>query len=292
MKATFQPIADFFTLTYGQKLFLLATVPLILAVTLISIVVTNQSRALAEREIAALETQLISTKREELKNYLSIARTSFVNTYGRAAPDDEAAKLQVTQLLSAILYGQDGYFFVFDYDGNNLVAPRQTYLINRNWSGLEDATGVAITDELIRIARTGGGYHSFDWPKPSTGETGRMIVYVNGLQDWRWVVGTQCARRRRRPDRTNLALHRGHRNCGDHRGVLVGSRAQYPRTQAGGCKAQRPHPTDHRHPRRRTRAGGTRIARRDQPNAGGGALRTRTHKTAPTNGGRPDRRKP
>jgi len=159
-------------------------------VTLISIVVTNQSRALAEREIAALETQLISTKREELKNYLSIARTSFVNTYGRAAPDDEAAKLQVTQLLSAILYGQDGYFFVFDYDGNNLVAPRQTYLINRNWSGLEDATGVAITDELIRIARTGGGYHSFDWPKPSTGETGRMIVYVNGLQDWRWVVGT------------------------------------------------------------------------------------------------------
>ena len=190
MKAMFQPLADFFTLNYGQKLFLLATVPLIVAVTIISIVVTNQSRALAEREIAALEAQLISTKREELKNYLSIARTSFVNTYGRAAPDDDDAKLEVSQVLSAILYGQDGYFFVFDYDGNNLVAPRQTYLINRNWSGLEDSSGVAITDELIRIARTGGGYHSFDWPRPSTGEPGRMVVYVNGLQDWRWVVGT------------------------------------------------------------------------------------------------------
>lgn len=190
MKASLQRALDAVTLSYGQKLFLLATVPLIIAVTLISIVVTNQSRALAEREIAALEAQLISTKREELKNYLSIARTSFVNTYGRAAPDDDAAKLQVTQVLSAILYGQDGYFFVFDYDGNNLVAPRQTYLINRNWSGLEDDSGVAITDELIRIARTGGGYHSFDWPRPSTGQIGRMIVYVNGLQDWRWVVGT------------------------------------------------------------------------------------------------------
>jgi two-component system NarL family sensor kinase len=89
-----------------------------------------------------------------------------------------------------MLYGQDGYFFVFDYDGNNLVAPRQTYLINKNWTGLEDENGVPITDELIRIARTGGGYHSFDWPKPTTRETARMIVYVNGLQDWRWVIGT------------------------------------------------------------------------------------------------------
>jgi len=50
--------------------------------------------------------------------------------------------------------------------------------------------GTPITSELIRIARSGGGYHSFDWPKPSTGETERMIVYVNGLQDWRWAVGT------------------------------------------------------------------------------------------------------
>ncbi|WP_373636681.1 cache domain-containing protein [Yoonia sp. BS5-3] len=183
-------LKDRYAISYGQKVFLLATLPLIVAVSLIFVVVTSQSRQLAEREIQALETQLIETKRAELKNYLSIARTAFINTYGRAAPDDEEAKLAVTRELSAMLYGQDGYFFVFDYDGNNLVAPRQTYLIGRNWSGLTDLNGTAITDELIRIARTGGGYHSFDWPKPSTGATERMIVYVNGLQDWRWAIGT------------------------------------------------------------------------------------------------------
>ena len=179
-----------FSISYGQKVFLLATLPLVVAVFLIFLVVTGQSRQLAEREIQALEAQLIQAKREELKNYLSIARTAFVNTYGRAAPDDAAAKLSVTRELAAMLYGPDGYFFVFDYDGNNLVAPRQTYLIGRNWTGLEDRNGNDITDELIRIARTGGGYHSFDWPKPSTGEIARMIVYVNGLQDWRWAIGT------------------------------------------------------------------------------------------------------
>jgi len=183
-------LRDIFTISYGQKVFLLATLPLIVAVFLITLVVTAQSRQLAEREIQALEAQLIQTKREELKNYLSIARTAVVNTYGRAAPDDEDAKLAVSRELAAMLYGQDGYFFVFDYEGNNLVAPRQTYLIGKNWTGLEDLNGTPITDELIRIARTGGGYHSFDWPKPSTGATERMIVYVNGLQDWRWAIGT------------------------------------------------------------------------------------------------------
>lgn len=177
-------------LRYGQKVFLLATLPLILAVAAIAILVTNQSRQLAEREINALEQQLLTAKREELKNYLFIARTAVGHIYGTAAPYDEAAKQEVRQILSSLLYGQDGYFFVFDYDGTNLVAPRQTYLIEKNWRGLKDVNGIPITDPLIDLARTGGGYHSFDWPKPSTGETARMEVYVAGYQDWKWAVGT------------------------------------------------------------------------------------------------------
>lgn len=178
------------TMTYSQKLTLLAAVPLLLAVAAITILVTNQSRQLAEREIQQLQTELIAAKREELKNYLSLARTAIVNIYGRAAPDDEDAKLEVMRILSSMLYGQDGFFYVFDYQGNNLVAPRQTNLIGRNWSGLEDVNGIPITDVLIEQARTGGGYHAFDWFKPSTRETARVVTYTIGLQDWRWAIGT------------------------------------------------------------------------------------------------------
>jgi len=175
---------------YGQKLFLTATLPFIAAAIVISVFVTLQSRQLAEREIAALESQLLAAKRDELRNYLAMARTAFVNIYGRAAPDDEAAKLEVTQILSGMLYGQDGYFFVYDYDGTNLVSPRNTDLIGRNWSGATDRNGVPVTDRLIELARSGSGYHSYEWTKPSTGEPAQMISFVIGLQDWRWVVGT------------------------------------------------------------------------------------------------------
>ncbi|MFN3936665.1 MAG: cache domain-containing protein [Gemmobacter sp.] len=177
-------------ITYGQKLFLLATLPLVLAVSAISWIVIGEARQTAEREIATLEAALIEAKQAELRNYTSIARTAFGIIYGNALPSDTRAKRQVAQILAAMVYGRDGFFFVYDYDGRNIVSPRQTWLIERNWKGLADSEGTPVVDRLIEQARRGGGYHSYLWPKPTTGEEARMITYVQGLQDWRWAVGT------------------------------------------------------------------------------------------------------
>ena len=179
-----------YRLGYGQKLLLLATIPLILAVSIISVLVLNQSRQLAEREIAALETQLIEAKKDELRNYVTQARNGFYFVYGNAAPDDQSAKDKVPQILAAMIYGKDGFFFVYDYDGNNIVSPRQTDMINQNWSGLTDSEGTPVVDALIEVARTGAGYHTYLWPKPSTGEEAQIISYVVGFPSWRWAVGT------------------------------------------------------------------------------------------------------
>jgi len=178
-------------LSYGQKIFLLATLPLIVAALAISLLVAREARQMADREIAGLERELIDAKKEELKNYLSIARTAFGIIYGNALPHDEKAKREVLQILAAMTYGSEGFYFVYDYDGKNLVSPRQTWLIERNWKGLTDASGTPVVDEFIRIARSeGAGFHSYVWPKPSSGERGMMVSYVIGLQDWRWAVGT------------------------------------------------------------------------------------------------------
>jgi two-component system NarL family sensor kinase len=176
--------------SYGQKLTLLAAVPLILAVAAIALLVALQSRALAEREIATLENQLIEAKKIELRNYVTQARNGFYFVYGSAAPDDDEAKELVKQILAAMIYGDDGQFFVYDYDGNSLVSPRQTDRINQNWSGQTDSDGTPVVDALIRIARDGAGYHSYNWPKPSTGKEARMITYVTSFPSWQWAVGT------------------------------------------------------------------------------------------------------
>lgn len=179
-----------FSISYGQKMFLLASVPLVLAVSAIAFLVAAQSRALAEREIRSLEEQLIEAKKQELRNYVTQARNGFYFVYGSAAPDDEAAKQQVKQILAAMIYGDEGFFFVYDYDGNNIVSPRQTDLINKNWLDYQDSEGTPVVSEFLWTARSGAGYVEHLWPKPSTGEEARMITYITSFPSWRWAVGT------------------------------------------------------------------------------------------------------
>ena len=177
-------------LNYGQKVFLLAALPLVLAVAAIATVVNFQSRALFEQEIAIVEDRLLGAKKSELINYMSLARTSIAHIYGNAAPDDDEAKKQVMQILAALTYGPDGYFFVYDYDGKNLVSPKQTNLIGKNWIDAQDGNGNPVVSQLIDLARQGGGTMHYVWPKPSTGRTADIFSYVVGLQDWQWAVGT------------------------------------------------------------------------------------------------------
>jgi two-component system NarL family sensor kinase len=177
-------------LSYGQKLFILAAVPMILAVAAITAVVAVQSRASAEREIRQLETQLIEAKKRELRNYVTQARNAVFFLYGNARVDDIDRKDRVQQILSAMIYGEEGFFFVYDYDGKNIVSPRQTWLINTNQIDLTDSEGTPVVQEFIRVARSGSGYVEHLWPKPTTGEEARMISYVTIFPAWRWVVGT------------------------------------------------------------------------------------------------------
>ncbi|QHQ37314.1 histidine kinase [Algicella marina] len=149
-----------------------------------------QARSLSEREIRFMELRLLEAKQAELVNYMSLARTAIQHIYGNAAPDDATAKREVAQILAAMTYGDDGFFFVYDYAGNNIVSPKQTYLINKNWYDAEDRNGGKVVQELISRARSGGGYHRYPWPQPSTGETAQMYSYVIGFQDWQWALGT------------------------------------------------------------------------------------------------------
>ncbi|UOA27014.1 cache domain-containing protein [Pseudosulfitobacter sp. DSM 107133] len=185
-----QRLWSFFTFSYAQKLLLVAAMPLVLAMAAIAILVTVQSRELANREIRALESQLIAAKKAELRNYVTQARNGFYFIYGNAAPDDEAAKKRVKQILAAMIYGREGFFFVYDYDGTNLVSPRQTDRIGGNWMDETDAEGTPVVRDLINIARQGDGYLTHLWPKPSTGKDARMISYVTSFPSWQWAVGT------------------------------------------------------------------------------------------------------
>ncbi|MEH6632504.1 MAG: cache domain-containing protein [Halopseudomonas aestusnigri] len=173
-----------------QKVLLLATVPLILAISAISFLVTYQAQSLAKEEIAAFERNMLNAKKLELLNYLSLAQTSIGHIYDPANADNQNAKEQVKEILKTLTYGTDGYFFVYDFEGTNLVHPKQPELIGKNWWELEDTTGNLVIQNLISRARDGGGFHRYLWGKPSSGEIADKISYAVPLDKWNWMLGT------------------------------------------------------------------------------------------------------
>lgn len=168
----------------------LSVLPLVLAVLAITALVTHQSTELARTSIATFERNLLRAKETELLNLTQMAVSAIRSIYEAAGPDDEAAKEQVRQILSELDYGPDGYFFAYDYNGVNVVHPRQTFRHGQNWLDLVDPDGNRVIYNLIERAREGGGLHQYKWEQPSTGRIADKLSFAVGLDKWGWMLGT------------------------------------------------------------------------------------------------------
>lgn len=177
-------------LTLRQQILALATIPLILAILAITGLVTSQSRELAQQGIIAFESNLLEAKRAELRNYTNLALSSIDHIYHNATPSDLDAQAEVTEILAELSYGEDGYFFVYDFAGNSIVHPRQPYRVGKNWIGLKDPDGNFVIRDLITIAQNGGGFYPYKWEKPSSSEVGDKLSYAVALGKWQWMIGT------------------------------------------------------------------------------------------------------
>ncbi|OHV81838.1 cache domain-containing protein [Ensifer sp. LCM 4579] len=168
----------------------LAIVPLIVAILTVTAFITWQSTTLVQSSIDTFEKNMLKAKENELLNLTNLALSAINEVYGKAGPDDEAAKEKVKAILKSLDYGRDGYFFVYDYDGNNLVHPRQDFRPGRNWLGLVDPDGDRVIANLIAKAKEGGGLHQYKWEKPSSGKLADKLSFAAGLDKWNWMIGT------------------------------------------------------------------------------------------------------
>lgn len=182
------------TMNLRLKVLLLAIIPLVLALGAVAYIATYQSAKLARHEIDVFEKTMIKAKQAELLNYVALALTSIDHLYNveetRSAEDEAEAQRLVKQVLDRLTYGTDGYFFVYDERGNNLVHPKQTWRVGKNYWELEDENGLKVIQRLIEEGRAGGGYVRYAWEQPSTGEVTDKIGYAVFLDRWNWMLGT------------------------------------------------------------------------------------------------------
>ena len=177
-------------LPYKTKIALLTLIPLILAIIVTAISTVKQTNDLAKIQAANFEQELINLKEKELANYLGLAYTAIDSVYENQTFERTYAQLEVYYTLKNIEFGQDGYFFVYDYNGVNIAHPRKPELEGKNLFNLKDERGNFMIQDLIKQAKSGGGYTRYLWDKPSGGKSIEKLGYSIGLDRWGWMIGT------------------------------------------------------------------------------------------------------
>lgn len=173
------------------KILLLAAVPLLAAMAAITVAVYLQGLKLAQMEKQVVETAWLGSKESELRHYVSLAYSAVAPL--QEAGDDPATRQRALDLLAQMEFGRDGYFFVYDLQGRNLMHPRQPELVGQELWDLRDTQGQPVIQNLLAAARRGGQHGEavhYLWERPSTRQNEEKLGYVVVLERWGWMLGT------------------------------------------------------------------------------------------------------
>jgi signal transduction histidine kinase len=167
-----------------------AGLPVVLVLLASLYFLDQNSRAAVATSVDAGRVLLSHRITDQLHNHVRVAVSSIADLYENASASDTVAQEKAKDILRNIRWGQDGYFFVFHFDGTNLVFPHDTSREGKNLIALGDADGKPLVRDLIATAQSGGGSYVYKWEKPTTRKVEEKISYVVGLDKWQWMVGT------------------------------------------------------------------------------------------------------
>ncbi|MBS4174092.1 methyl-accepting chemotaxis protein [Bacillus sp. FJAT-49736] len=82
--------------------------------------------------------------------------------------------------------GKNGYFFILDEKGNELAHPS---LEGKNVWDSKDQNGKYFIHELLKKAKAGGGFVSYDWPLPNNkSKQAEKTTYSEVDPNWGWAI--------------------------------------------------------------------------------------------------------
>jgi len=162
---------------------------------------SSQFDRLAEKQLSEFKSSLYELKDQELSDYVELAKTAIAPVYNNPTLSTKEAQARAQDILTALSYSDHGYltalsysdhgyFFVYDYDGNSIVHPKQPYRVGKNWIDLQDTNGKFVIVDLIEMSKKGGGIYSYRWEDPSTQKDAEKRSYILPLEKWDWFVGT------------------------------------------------------------------------------------------------------
>ncbi|EMK3315828.1 methyl-accepting chemotaxis protein [Vibrio vulnificus] len=171
-----------------NKLLLLTLIPLVLLTAMVTAVFYFNSVKSLDVELSEYRNELIETRKSELKAYLMMGVTAIKPLYDADVNGNN--QQQAKQILKAMRFESDGYFFAYDSKGVNALHAIKPELEGKNLYGMKDDNGVAVIAGLIDASQKGDGFLYFSWHKPTINAQAPKLGYAEYLPKWDWVLGT------------------------------------------------------------------------------------------------------
>lgn len=172
-----------------QRIIFMALLPLLLAFAAIALALRHQGQTLSVQQHDTVEAAYRASKETELRNYVKLGTQAIAALYD-SGRDDQETQDKAKAILAKMEFGEDGYFFIYDLHGTNLMHPRLHNFVGNNYWDLRDAQGNLAIQKLIAQAKAGGGFVQYSWPKPSLQREAPKLAYVVMLERWGWMMGS------------------------------------------------------------------------------------------------------
>ncbi|MGL6265386.1 methyl-accepting chemotaxis protein [Aeromonas jandaei] len=175
-------------MTLKQKILLLGALPVLLMALAVNLSNYMLSRSDLESDLVVAREKAIKDRKALLSSYIMMAQTAINAVY--SLPDSPENRQKVKELLRPLRYSSDGYFFVYDFEGNTILLPIKTELEGKNRWNDKDAKGKFLIQEILKSARQGDGFTEYWTAKPSIGRDAPKLAFTLVLDKYQWIIGT------------------------------------------------------------------------------------------------------
>jgi len=149
--------------------------------------------AVSAAALVGIRQQMLDDRKQKVRELVQTA-VDTVAFHHRLAESgvlsQEDAKRQARDALRDMRFGAGDYFFAYTLDGTCLVLGPAQKREGTVMLDVADRNGVKIIADLIAVAKAGGGFVAYDWPRGGSEETFPKLSFAAPFAPWGWVVGT------------------------------------------------------------------------------------------------------
>lgn len=176
------------------RLGFIVIIPLILMTLVLTWIIQTQGQVFLEEQTHLLQDSVRNARKEALRNYVELAETALTPVLNNP-PIDEAKDLrEAKRILEAMTFGKNGYFFLYNEHGINLVHGRNPANEGKDLWSYQDINKKWVIRDLLTTSLNPSPEQRFEdyyWEKEAgSQQQAPKLGYVTRLPPWQWMLGT------------------------------------------------------------------------------------------------------